>query len=73
MVLNMQQYSPDNITVKLNDRDLTIMAHEGNTEDFFQRHKIPEGIDLEQLTSSFSSDGILVVKAPRLKSTRRSK
>jgi HSP20 family molecular chaperone IbpA len=67
LVLNMQQYSPDDITVKLNDRELTILAHEGNTEDFTQRHTIPEGIDLDQLTSSFSADGILVIKAPRLK------
>ena len=65
LVLNMQQYSPDDITIKLNDRDLTILAHDGTTEDFMQRHTVPEGIDLEQLTSSFSADGILVIKAPR--------
>ena len=67
LVLNMQQYSPDNITVKLNDRELTILANDGRTEDFLQKHIIPEGIDLDKLSSSFSADGILVVKAPKLK------
>ncbi len=27
LVLNMQQYPPENITVKLNDREITILAH----------------------------------------------
>ena len=37
------------------------------TDDFEQRHKVPEGIDLDQMSSSFSSDGILVIRAPRIK------
>lgn len=67
LVLNMQQYKPENIVVKLNDRELTITAEEGSTENFYQKHVIPSGIDLDALTSSFSSDGILVIKAPKLK------
>ena len=67
LVLNMQQYKPENITVKLNDRELTVAASEGATEGFRQVHKVPEGIDLDQLTSSFSADGILVIKAPKMK------
>lgn len=67
LVLNMQQYSPDNITVKLNDRELSIFAHDGKTEDFMQRHSVPMGIDLDQLSSSFSEDGILVIRAPKMK------
>ncbi|XP_040576579.1 uncharacterized protein [Lepeophtheirus salmonis] len=67
LVLNMQQFSPENIIVKLNDeRELTISAEENN-EKFSQKHLVPEGIDLDQLTSSFSSDGILVIKAPKKK------
>ena len=68
-VLNMQQYSPENITVKLNGNELTVSASLGggasNTDDFRQVHAVPEGIDLEQLSSSFSADGVLVIKAPR--------
>ena len=72
LVLNMQSYSPENITVKLNDDAslLTVMATAPSgsaTDDFKQTHKVPEGIDLDQMTSSFSSDGILVIKAPRKK------
>merc|ERR1719495_2190271 len=71
LVLNMQQYSPENITVKLNDDAslLTVMATapSGSVDDFKQTHRVPEGIDLDQMTSSFSSDGILVIKAPREK------
>jgi len=71
LVLNMQNYSPDNITVKLND-DASVLtvsaaAGAGSTDDFKQTHKVPTGIDLDQMTSSFSSDGILVIKAPRKK------
>lgn len=68
LVLNMQTYNPENITVKLNGQELTILAT-GNsgsgTDDFKQVHKVPEGIDLDQMTSSFSADGILVIKAPK--------
>merc|ERR1719295_1129770 len=71
LVLNMQSYSPENITVKLND-DASVLtvsatAGAGSTDDFKQTHKVPPGIDLDQMTSSFSSDGILVIKAPRKK------
>ncbi len=70
LVLNMQQYRPENITIKLNDsRQLTVTAHDeqGHRETFVQRHVVPKGVDLDQLTSSFSADGILVIKAPKIK------
>merc|ERR1712062_520356 len=69
LVLNMQSYSPENITVKLNGNELTILATaaEGSTDDFKQTHIVPEGIDMDQMSSSFSADGVLVVKAPRKK------
>merc|ERR1712048_182637 len=69
LVLNMQAYSPEKITVKLNGQELTIMATgaDGTTDDFKQTHIVPEGIDLDQMSSSFSADGVLVVKAPKKK------
>merc|ERR1712150_72327 len=69
LVLNMQQYSPENINVKLNGNELTVLATggDGSTDDFKQTHVVSEGIDLDQMTSSFSSDGVLVIKAPRKK------
>merc|ERR1711881_600224 len=69
LVLNMQSYSPENITIKLNGNELNIIATagEGSTDDFKQTHIVPEGIDLDQMSSSFSADEVLVVKAPRKK------
>merc|ERR1712200_59082 len=66
LVLNMQSYSPENITVKLND-DASVLtvsatAAPGSTDDFKQTHRVPEGIDPDQMTSSFSSDGIWSLK-----------
>jgi len=64
LVLNMQQYSPEEISIKLNGNELMVEAgHSG--EEFKQKHVIPENIDLDLMSSSFSSDGILVIKAPK--------
>jgi len=64
LALNMQQYSPEDITIKLNGNELTIEAA-GHGEQFKQKHIIPDNIDLEAMSSSFSSDGVLVIKAPK--------
>merc|ERR1719278_2074192 len=66
LALNMQQYSPDDIKIKLNGRQLTGEAA-GHGEQFRQKHVIPDNIDLDAMTSSFSSDGVLVIKAPKSK------
>merc|ERR1719500_300938 len=64
LALNMQQYSPEDITIKLNGQELTVEAV-GHGEQFKQKHIIPENIDLDAMSSSFSSDGVLVIKAPK--------
>merc|ERR1719189_231367 len=64
LALNMQQYSPEDITIKLNGQELTIEA-KGHGEQFKQKHIIPDNINLDAMSSSFSSDGVLVVKAPK--------
>jgi len=66
LALNMQQYSPEDITIKLNGQELTIEAA-GHGEQFKQKHVIPDNINLDEMSSSFSSDGVLVVKAPKKK------
>merc|ERR1712015_260202 len=65
LALNMQQYSPDDITIKLNGRTLTIEAA-GHGEHFRQKHVVPDNINLDLMSSSFSSDGVLVIKAPKM-------
>merc|ERR1711963_6988 len=64
LALNMQQYSPEDITIKLNGQELSIEAS-GHGEQFKQKHVIPDNINLDEMSSSFSSDGVLVVKAPK--------
>jgi len=66
LALKMQQFQPDDIAIKLNNRELTIEA-ENKGEQFKQKHIIPDNIDLDAMTSSFSSDGVLVIKAPKMK------
>jgi HSP20 family molecular chaperone IbpA len=65
LALNMQQFGPDDITIKLSSRELTIEA-ESHGEQFRQKHVIPDNIDIDSMTSSFSSDGVLVIKAPKM-------
>merc|ERR1712213_204319 len=64
LALNMQQYSPEDITIKLNGQELTVEAA-SHGEKFKQKHIIPDNINLDEMSSSFSSDGVLVVKAPK--------
>lgn len=64
LALNMQQFSPEDITIKLNGQELSIEAANGG-ETFKQTHVIPDNIDLDAMSSSFSSDGVLVIKAPK--------
>jgi len=64
LALNMQQYTPEDITIKLNGNELTVEATNGG-ESFKQKHVVPDNIDLDAMSSSFSSDGVLVIKAPK--------
>ena len=64
LALNMQQFTPDDITIKLNGNELCIEATNGG-ESFKQKHMIPDNIDLDAMSSSFSSDGVLVIRAPK--------
>jgi HSP20 family molecular chaperone IbpA len=64
LALNMQQFTPEDITIKLNGNELAIEASNGS-ETFKQKHVVPEHINLDAMSSSFSSDGVLVIKAPK--------
>merc|ERR1712192_165173 len=54
LALNMQQYSPDDITIKLNGNELVVEAA-GHGEHFRQKHVVPDNINLDLMSSSFSS------------------
>lgn len=67
-------FSPEELSVKVVGKSLKIEGkHEEKGEDgefssqqFTRIYQIPDDVDLEQLTSSFSSEGVLYVEAPRL-------
>merc|ERR1719150_790894 len=44
LVLNMQQYSPEEITIKLNGNELLVEANHAG-EEFKQKHMIPDYVD----------------------------
>ena len=46
---------------------ILVAGGNGTADDFKQTHIVPDGIDLDQMSSSFSADGVLVVKAPKKK------
>merc|ERR1712241_900015 len=54
----------DEYKLALNMQELTIEAN-AHGEQFKQSHVIPDNINLDEMSSSFSSDGVLVVKAPK--------
>merc|ERR1712227_1054872 len=54
------------VLLKVKGQELTIEAA-SHGEKFKQKHVIPDNINLDDMSSSFSSDGVLVVKAPKKK------
>ena len=52
-----QRYDPDGQVVR--------STATNGSESFKQKHVIPDSIDLDAMSSSFSSDGVLVIKAPK--------
>ncbi|XP_047037291.1 protein lethal(2)essential for life-like [Helicoverpa zea] len=71
--LDVQHFSPDEISVKTADGYVVIEAKHEEKEDehgfvsrqFVRRYSLPEGTESEEVVSQLSSDGILTVSAPR--------
>lgn len=69
-----EAFKPDEISVKIVDKTLKIEGkHEEKGEDgdftsrqFTRSYRLPDDVNLEQLTSSLSFEGVLNVEAPRL-------
>lgn len=70
--LDVQHFSPNEITVKTIDNSIIVQAqHEERQDDhgyisrqFTRRYDLPQGFKAEDVVSSISSDGVLTVKAP---------
>nr|XP_033323498.1 protein lethal(2)essential for life-like [Megalopta genalis] len=73
VVLDVQQFKPDEINVKVVDRSVVVEAKHEEKQDehgwisrqFTRRYIIPEQCNIDELTSSLSSDGVLSITAPR--------
>uniref|UniRef100_A0A182FEK5 Uncharacterized protein n=1 Tax=Anopheles albimanus TaxID=7167 RepID=A0A182FEK5_ANOAL len=72
--LDVQQFAPEEISVKYVDKCLVVEGKHEEKEDehgyisrhFVRRYMLPAGHNENQIESSLSSDGILTVTCPRL-------
>ena len=73
IVLDVQQFAPNEITVKTTDHHVMIEGKHEEKEDehgyvsrhFVRRYHLPKGADPHTIVSNLSSDGVLTVTAPR--------
>lgn len=71
--LDVQQFAPDEISVKIVGREIVVEGKHEEKEDehgfisrhFVRKYVLPEDYKPEDVTSSLSSDGVLSVMAPR--------
>lgn len=73
VTLDVQQFKPEEIDVKVVDKCVVVSAKHEEKQDehgwisrqFTRKYMIPEQCDLEQVSSKLSSDGVLTIVAPR--------
>jgi len=73
--MDTSQYKPDELKVNVLQNTLTVEAkHTEQSEDgrnfvskqFLRRYTLPRDCKYEQVSSNLSSDGILVISAPKI-------
>lgn len=70
--LNVQNFKPEEVTVKVADNNVIVEAkHEERNEDdsyvtrhFSRRYTLPDDCNIKDIVSTLSADGILTVRAP---------
>ncbi|KAG7206742.1 hypothetical protein KM043_000667 [Ampulex compressa] len=73
VVLDVQQFKPDEVTVKVVDNCIIVEGKHDEKQDdhgmisrhFIRKYLVPEQCDAELTTSTLSSDGILTITSPR--------
>lgn len=73
VILDVQQFSPDEITVKTVDNHVVVEAKHEEKQDehgyisrhFVRKYVLPPSHDLINITSTLSSDGVLTITAPK--------
>lgn len=73
IILDVQQFRPEEITVKTSEGALIVEGKHEEKQDehgfisrqFKRRYVLPKDVDIEQIVSNLSSDGMLTVTAPK--------
>ncbi|KAK0098969.1 hypothetical protein PV326_011993 [Microctonus aethiopoides] len=73
VTLDVQQFKPEEINVKVVDKCVVVEAKHEEKQDehgwisrqFVRKYLIPEQCDIKQVSSSLSSDGVLTISVPR--------
>jgi len=72
--VDLQDFEPEDIDISVEGGELTLTAKRevkrGNSSsfrEFKERFAIPEGVDITQLSSEITGDGILVISGPQVK------
>ncbi|XP_066594685.1 protein lethal(2)essential for life-like [Prorops nasuta] len=73
VVLDVQQFAPEEINVKVVDRFVIVEGKHEEKQDehgwisrqFSRKYMIPEQCDIDQVASKLSSDGVLSITVPR--------
>jgi crystallin alpha B len=73
VILDVQQFKPDEIEVKVVDKCVTVEAKHEEKQDehgwisrqFVRKYMIPVQCDVDQVSSNLSLDGVLTIIAPR--------
>lgn len=78
VTLDVQQFNPEEIDVKVADRYVVVNAkheerrdeHGWISREFTRKYLIPEQCNIEEVSSKLSSDGVLTITAPRKQSLK---
>jgi crystallin alpha B len=73
VILDVQQFAPSEITVKTLDNMVIVEGKHEEKQDehgyvsrhFVRRYVLPSDIEVNNIVSSLSSDGVLTVTAPK--------
>jgi len=71
--LDVKQFKPEELSVKVADGFVVVEGNHEERQDehgfvsrqFSRRYKLPDNVDPDVVTSSLSSDGVLMVSAPK--------
>lgn len=73
VILDVQQFTPEEITVKASNNYVVVEGKHEEKQDehgfisrqFTRRYMLPGGYDIADVVSSLSSDGVLTITAPK--------